>query len=257
MRKIKYFDKELTVEEYIKKEICKNAGTQSVAFKGQLMALCDSMGIYCKEKMGKDELFDLLIENGYEYEQLADRFGVGVSSQVYQNTFKITHQDIKRLEKHGVLKKVGEYRYRAFGKYNYAPLYSIYQYVQMSEADMLQLLKEYPKGKRVGKINSQTESVKESVRIYISGAITGTDDYQERFADAERKLQQQGYDVVNPAKVNDMLPKSFTHDEYMKISLSMLELCQGIYMIPGWEDSKGANMEKKHAYSCGIKIINE
>lgn len=254
MRKIKYFDKELTVEEYIKHEICKNAGSQSIAFRDHLIAICDSMGIDYKKKMGKDELFDLLIENGCDYKQLADRFGVGVSSQVYQHAFKITHQDVKRLEKHGVLQKVGEYRFRAFGKYNYGPLYSIYQYAQMTESDMLQLLKEYPKGKRVRKTNDMAE---ESIRIYISGAISGTSDYQERFADAERKLQQQGYDVVNPARVNDMLPKTFTHDEYMKISFSMLELCQGIYMIPGWENSKGANMEKNYACSCGIKIINE
>lgn len=73
----------------------------------------------------------------------------GVSSQVYQNTFNITHQDVKRLEKHGVLKKVGEYRFRAYGRYNYAPLYDVYQYAQMTENDMQDLLKKYPKGKKV------------------------------------------------------------------------------------------------------------
>ena len=40
MRNINYFDKELSVEEYVKKEVCKNAGTQSVAFKEQLISLC-------------------------------------------------------------------------------------------------------------------------------------------------------------------------------------------------------------------------
>lgn len=35
MRNINYFDKELSVEEYVKKEVCKNVGTQSVAFKEQ------------------------------------------------------------------------------------------------------------------------------------------------------------------------------------------------------------------------------
>lgn len=51
MRTIPYFDSELTVEEYIKKEICKNAGTQSVAFKDNLMVVCNSMGIAYEEKM--------------------------------------------------------------------------------------------------------------------------------------------------------------------------------------------------------------
>lgn len=136
MRTIPYFDSELTVEEYIKKEICKNAGTQSVAFKDNLIVVCDSLGIAFDEKLKKTELFDLLIENGCGYEQLAERFGVGVSSQIYQKTFGITHQQVKKLEKRGILKVVGEYRFRAYGQYRYAPLYDIYQYARMTEEEI-------------------------------------------------------------------------------------------------------------------------
>lgn len=56
-------------------------------------------------KNEKEELFDLLCNNGFEYKQFADLFGIGVSSQVYQSAFNITHQDVKRLERNGVLKK--------------------------------------------------------------------------------------------------------------------------------------------------------
>ena len=131
MRNINYFDKELSVEEYVKKEVCKNAGTQSVAFKEQLISLCSSAGIECNEKMKKEELFDLLCNNGFEYKQFADLFGIGVSSQVYQ--LSLIHN--------GVLKKVGKYRFRAFGKYNYAPLYDLYQYAQMTDDAMEDMLK--------------------------------------------------------------------------------------------------------------------
>lgn len=155
MRRINYFGKDLSVEEYVKKEICKNAGTQSIAFKNQLIYLCDSLGIDYIKSMGKDELFELLINNGCEYKQLAEKFGVGVSSQMYQRSFKISHQDIKRLEKHGALKKVGEYRFRAYGRYNYAPLYDIYQYALMSDSDMHELLKKYPKGKKLNKLECE------------------------------------------------------------------------------------------------------
>ena len=41
----------------------------------------------------------------------------------------------------GVLKKVGKYRFRAFGKYNYAPLYDLYQYAQMTDDAMEDMLK--------------------------------------------------------------------------------------------------------------------
>lgn len=92
-------------------------------------------------KNEKVEVFELLINNGFEYRQLAEMFGVGVSSQVYQATFNITHKDVKRLQKKGILKKVGRYRFRAFGRYNYAPLYDVYQYAQMTDEDMSDMLK--------------------------------------------------------------------------------------------------------------------
>lgn len=136
MRNINFWGENLSVDEYVKAEICKNAGTQSLAFNEQLVLLCNSAGIECDEK---EEVFELLINNGFEYKQLAEMFGVGVSSQVYQAAFNITHKDIKRLE-NGIL-KVGEYRFRAFGRYNYAPLYDVYQYAQMTDEAMGDMLK--------------------------------------------------------------------------------------------------------------------
>ena len=147
MRNINFWGENLSVDEYVKAEICKNAGTQSLAFKEQLVLLCNSAGIECDEKKKKEEVFELLINNGFEYKQLAEMFGVGVSSQIYQAAFNITHKDIKRLEKNGILKKVGEYRFRAFGRYNYAPLYDVYQYAQMTDEDMSDILRKYSKSR--------------------------------------------------------------------------------------------------------------
>ena len=67
------------------------------------------------------------------------------------------------------------------------------------------------------------------MRVYLSGAITGTDDYMERFAKAERELTEQGYSVVNPAKVNAQLPEDTTYEEYMKMSFCLLSLCDVAY----------------------------
>ena len=103
MRNIIYFDEKLSIEEYVKKEISKNGGTQSNALKSELISLCDTNGIEYDKKMKKEDLFDLLINNGISYKYLAGLFGVGVSSQVYQKSFNITHKDVKRLERKGIL----------------------------------------------------------------------------------------------------------------------------------------------------------
>jgi hypothetical protein len=87
------------------------------------------------------------------------------------------------------------------------------------------------------------------MKIYISGAITGTTDYMERFAKAEERLKAQGYTVINPAKVNAQLPDDTTWEQYMDMSMIMLDMCDGIYMLNGWKESKGAVKEFDYAVS--------
>ena len=95
------------------------------------------------------------------------------------------------------------------------------------------------------------------MKIYISGAITGTDDYMERFAKAEKELTEQGYSVVNPAKVNAQLPEDTSYEEYMKMSFCMLDMCDSIYMLKGWEKSCGANREYGYAIAKEKTIFIE
>ena len=95
------------------------------------------------------------------------------------------------------------------------------------------------------------------MKKYISGPNTGTTDYLERFELAEKTLEKWGHEVVNPAKVNRGLPKGTTYDEYMKMSYTMLEMCDLIFLLDGWQQSKGANLEVQHALKYGISIAQE
>lgn len=95
-------------------------------------------------------------------------------------------------------------------------------------------------------------------KIYISGKITGTTDYKQRFNNAELYLMNHSdCDIINPAKVNAELPESTTYDEYMKMSLCMLSMCDTIYMLKGWKDSKGAKLEHEYAKAHNYNIIYE
>ena len=67
------------------------------------------------------------------------------------------------------------------------------------------------------------------MRVYLSGAITGTDDYMERFARAQMLLQNEGHSVINPALVNSNMPSDTTYEEYMNMSFTMLSMCDAIY----------------------------
>lgn len=94
-------------------------------------------------------------------------------------------------------------------------------------------------------------------KIYISGPITGTTDYMERFEKAEKLLKSKGYSVVNPAKVNAQMPEDTTYEEYMKMSFTMLDMCQYIYMLNGWHKSIGANRELGYAMAKDMIIMYE
>ena len=152
MGKLMINDIEYTLEEYIKSRIMVNLGSQSYATKAQLKAACEEEGIQLTGKEGKEEYYDLLLECGWTMENFENVYGIGVSSQDYQKEFNISHADVKRLERMEVLKVVGKYRFRLYGEYHYAPLYSITQYVRMTTDEMKKLLIQYPKGVRKSKI---------------------------------------------------------------------------------------------------------
>lgn len=89
--------------------------------------------------------------------------------------------------------------------------------------------------------------------IYISGKITGLDNYAEVFEKKEKELTEQGHLVFNPAKHPDM----FSWQQFMELDLKALSFCDSIYMMKGWETSKGATLELEEAKRLGIEIIYE
>lgn len=95
------------------------------------------------------------------------------------------------------------------------------------------------------------------MKVYISGPITGTDDYLERFHKAEEFLERQGYTVINPAKINSSLPPDTAHDDIMKMCYTMLDMAEAIYMLPDWEKSKGACIEYGYARAKGYAIFEK
>lgn len=95
------------------------------------------------------------------------------------------------------------------------------------------------------------------MKIYISGPITGTNDYMERFKAAEDTLKQYGHEVVNPAAALAGLPASTTHKEYMDISIALLKLCDTILMLDNWRYSKGSCIELDYAIRNGITVVFE
>lgn len=95
------------------------------------------------------------------------------------------------------------------------------------------------------------------MRVYISGPITGHKDYMLNFEDAETYLTEQGYIVFNPAAVNSQMPTEITYEEYMEFDMKMLSMCDAIYLLEGWEQSRGANREYGYALAKSMVVMRE
>lgn len=82
--------------------------------------------------------------------------------------------------------------------------------------------------------------MQEKKTLYLAGKITGDPFYFSKFYEAQRKLEEGGFLVANPA----FLPsEGFTWEAYMRMSGAMMNECAEVCFLPDWKDSKGAKYE--------------
>ena len=96
-------------------------------------------------------------------------------------------------------------------------------------------------------------------KIYISGQISGLDPQEavNIFDRMEKTLRGQGYSVVNPTRLGVSDVSGLGWDYYMKEGIRKLMDCDAIYMLKGWNNSRGAWIEWKLAYDLGMTIYLE
>ena len=93
-------------------------------------------------------------------------------------------------------------------------------------------------------------------RIFISGPMTGVPKYKLIFSEAKAELLLAGYtDIINPADVNDSLASFLSYSELVEMCYKELDFCDQIYMLHGWENSKGANIELAYAKSRNMEVL--
>nr|DAT58458.1 MAG TPA: protein of unknown function (DUF1937) [Caudoviricetes sp.] len=90
--------------------------------------------------------------------------------------------------------------------------------------------------------------------IYISGPMEGIEGYEKNFKVAEEKMKEAGHEVVNPAEIDG---EGMTREELLALDLWMLEECNAIYMLKGWQQSRGANREYGFALGQHMAIMYE
>lgn len=102
----------------------------------------------------------------------------------------------------------------------------------------------------------------EGKRIYLSGPMTGMADWnREAFGEAARYLRNMGAQVFNPA-FSAPVGKGEPHSSYILRDIHELTSNMGgkpyydmLAQLPGWDRSRGAQVELIVARACGIEVF--
>ncbi|PSL06560.1 DUF4406 domain-containing protein [Cecembia rubra] len=97
---------------------------------------------------------------------------------------------------------------------------------------------------------------KEEKLVYIAGPVSGRNPYDTAilFAEAGLELANDGFTIFDPlAHVHPQC----SWEEAMRIAIHMMMICDYIYLLPGWQESKGASWEREIALKVGIQILTD
>ena len=109
-------------------------------------------------------------------------------------------------------------------------------------------------------------------KVYLSGPMSGLprSEYRRKFREAERILHRHGYGVINPCNVwacrfhwiykamERVLGKRLAYAVVLCYDLLLLMTrADGIAMLPGWQASRGAQIENYVAFHFPMMGISK
>ncbi len=103
-------------------------------------------------------------------------------------------------------------------------------------------------------------------KIYIAGPMSGYDNLNfPRFYEIEDRLKAEGWDVVNPARLDEEVgidPANPPTSDYNYTECALRDVralldCEAIYLMDGWQHSRGASWERALAKFHSIRRFYE
>ena len=114
------------------------------------------------------------------------------------------------------------------------------------------------------------------MKVYVAGPMRGIPEFNfPAFNEAAAKLRAAGHEVFNPAERDnerhgtDISKGNVTGDETLAaaqhgfnlreaLAADLKYICESadaVYLLPGWENSKGACAEMQTAVALGLKVL--
>lgn len=90
-------------------------------------------------------------------------------------------------------------------------------------------------------------------KIYLSGKITGKENYQQDFARAKALLCP-FYEVLNPCDF--VFSDATNYFEIMRFDVARMLECDGVALLDDWQQSRGACIEKDIAEMLQMTVLS-
>ena len=102
------------------------------------------------------------------------------------------------------------------------------------------------------------------MKIYLAGPMRGYPEYNfPAFRERTHALRAMGHEVWSPAEQDELLDgfnaatdKADTMAHYMARDLPAVCQSEAVAVLPGWEASKGAQLEVHVARTIGLPIVD-
>lgn len=101
--------------------------------------------------------------------------------------------------------------------------------------------------------------------IYIAGAMSGHPNLNhDAFFIKEKELQAAGWNTINPAAmdlevgIDPSKPMGeYDYEDAARRDIEALKSCDAIYLMAGWQHSRGASWERALAKTWGLRRYYE
>jgi hypothetical protein len=92
------------------------------------------------------------------------------------------------------------------------------------------------------------------MKLYIAGPMSGYPELNFPAFHAEAaRLRALGFEIVNPAEINADPTAGWL--DCMRADIKQLVDCDGIALLLGWEQSRGASLENHIARALGLRVF--
>lgn len=92
------------------------------------------------------------------------------------------------------------------------------------------------------------------MKVYIAGPMTNLPEFNyPAFHRAAEQLDAAGYQPLNPARRGVVEGKEWS--DYLREALADVVRADGIAVLPGWQNSRGARLEVHVALELGLTFL--